>query len=209
MKIAVIGTGNVGGTLGRRWAERGHQVIFGTRNPNSDNVQNLLEAAGSNACAAGAREAVADSEVVVLATPWNVTQQIIESLDNLAGKILIDATNPIGPGLQLTVGTTSSGAEQIAQWAGGARVVKAFNTTGWENMADPIYGGESSTMFICGDDAEAKATATRLAENLGFEVADTGPLTMARNLEPLALVWINLAMGQGRGRDFAFRIVER
>ena len=209
MKIAVIGTGNVGGALGSRWAERGHQVMFGTRNPNSDKVKNLLETAGSNAGAAGIREAGAASDVVVLATPWNTTQQVIESLGDLKGKVLVDAANPIGPGLQLTVGTTSSGAEQVAQWAAGARVVKAFNTTGWENMANPIYEGESSAMFICGDDGEAKATVTQLTEELGFDVVDTGALTMARHLEPLALVWINLAMVQGWGRNFAFKVVKR
>lgn len=209
MKIAMIGTGNVGGALGSRWAKQGHQVIFGTRDPNSDKVQRLLKTAGSNASAAGAGKAVAASDVVVLATPWNATQQVIKSLGNLVGKVFVDATNPIGPGFQLTVGTTSSGAEQIAQWAKGARVVKAFNTTGFENMLDPVYGGEPSVMFICGDDAEAKATVVQLTDNLGFEAVDTGALTMARHLEPLALVWINLAMVQGWGRNFAFKIVTR
>jgi predicted dinucleotide-binding enzyme len=209
MNIAGIGTGNVGGTLGAGWAKKGHQVTFGSRDPNSVKVQDLLKSAGLNAQAATMSEAVAGAEVVVLATPWPATEQVIRSVGNLAGKVLVDATNPIGPGMQLTVGTTSSGAEQIARWAAGARVVKAFNTTGWENMADPIYGGESSAMFICGDDAEAKATVTRLAEDLGFEVADIGTLTMARHLEPLALVWINLAMVQGWGRNFAFKVVKR
>ena len=209
MKIAVIGTGNVGGALGRRWAQKGHQVIFGARNPNSDKVQSLLETAGPKASAAGIKEAAAASDVVVLAVPWNAIQQIIESLGNLTGKVLVDATNPIGPGLQLMVGTTSSGAEQIAGWAEGARVVKAFNTTGWENMANPIYDGEPSAMFICGDGAEAKAAVAQLTEELGFDVVDTGALTMARHLEPLALVWINLAMVQGWERNFAFKIVKR
>lgn len=209
MNIAVIGTGNVGGALGTGWAQKGHRVTFGSRDPNSAKIQDLLQSAGPNAQAATVSEAVAGAAVVVLATPWPATEPVIRSAGSLAGKVVVDATNPLGPGLQLTVGTTSSGAEQVAQWAEGAPVVKAFNTTGFENMANPIYDGEPIAMFICGDDAEAKATVTRLAEDLGFEVADTGALAMARNLEPLALVWINLAIVQKWGRNFAFKIVKR
>jgi NADPH-dependent F420 reductase len=209
MKIAVIGTGSVGRALGTSWAKKGHQVIFGSRDPHSDKVREVLAAAGANASAAGIAEAGAAAEVMVLATPWNTTQQVVEALGNLAGKILVDATNPIGPGFQLAVGTTTSGAEQIAGWAKGARVVKAFNTTGWENMADPIYHGQPITMFICGDDAEVRTVVTGLAEDLGFEVTDTGPLSTARYLEPLAMLWIHLAMVQKQGRQMAFRIVKR
>lgn len=209
MKIAMIGTGNVGGTLGRRWAEIGQQVIFGTRSPDSDKIKALLATAGSNAGAATAEEAVAGTEVVVLATPWNAAQSVIESLGDLSGKILIDCMNPIAPGLQLALGTTTSGAEQIAAWATGARVVKAFNTTGAENMADPIYDGQATTMLICGDDSEAKAVVGQLATELSFEAVDVGPLSAARYLEPFALVWIRLAMVQGLGRNIAFRLVRR
>jgi predicted dinucleotide-binding enzyme len=107
------------------------------------------------------------------------------------------------------VGHTTSGAEQVAAWAMSRRVVKAFNTTGAENMADPIYQSQPITMFICGDDNEAKAAVARLAEELGFEVADTGKLAMARYLEPLAMVWINLAIVQKQGRNMAFKLVRR
>jgi hypothetical protein len=87
--------------------------------------------------------------------------------------------------------------------------VKAFNTTGAENMLDPLYAGDAITMFICGDDPDAKATVTKLAEALGFEVADVGGLETARLIEPLALVWINLAIKQGLGRNIAFKLVRR
>lgn len=209
MKIAVIGTGNVGRALGTSWASKGHEVIFGSRDPHSEKVSQVLAAAGANASAAGLTEAGAVAEVIVLATPWNTNQQVVEALGDVAGKIIVDATNPIGPGFQLTVGTTTSGAEQMAGWAKEARVVKAFNTTGWENMADPIYHGEPATMFICGDDAEAKTVVSGLAADLGFEVADTGPLATARYLEPLAMVWIHLAIVQKQGRQIAFKIVKR
>lgn len=209
MKIAVIGTGNVGTALGKRWAALGHQVTLGTRDPNSDKVKVLLLTGGPNLSAAMVEEAIAGSDVVALATPWPAVQEIAESIEDWGDKIIVDCTNPIGPGLQLAVGGGTSGAEQLAGWARSGRVVKAFNTTGAENMADPIYQSQPITMFICGDDAEAKATVSQLAQALGFEVADTGGLTMARYLEPMAMVWIHLAIVQKQGRNIAFRLVRR
>ena len=164
---------------------------------------------GKSATAVSHQQAVQQAEVVVIATPWSVTEALLTSLSGWAGKIIIDATNPIGPGLQLTVGTTNSGGELVAKWASGGRVVKAFNSTGYNNMVNPVYQGESTTMFIAGDDPVAKAVVTELAQALGFDVADVGNLSMARWLEPLAMVWINLAMAQGLGRDIAFKLVRR
>jgi NADPH-dependent F420 reductase len=209
MKIAVIGTGHVGGTLGSRWARQGHQVVFGTRNPESVKVQELLEISGNQAGAEGLKEAADEADVVVIAVPWSVTQATIEALGDLRGKIVVDCTNPIAPGLQLAMGTTTSGGEQVADWAKGARVVKAFNSTGWENMADPLYQGEPTLMLICGDDEQAKAAVSELTEALGFAAVDLGPLSAARLLEPFALVWIRLAVVQGLGRDFSFKLVKR
>jgi NADPH-dependent F420 reductase len=209
MKIAMIGTGNVGGTLGARWARMGHQVVFGTRSPNSEKVQALLAIAGDNTTAASLNSAAAGAEVVILAVPWSVAEATIAALSNVTGKIVVDCTNPIAPGMQLALGTTTSGGEQMAGWANGGRVVKAFNTTGWENMADPTYDGAPTLMLICGDDGGAKATVTQLTESLGFDVVDLGPLNTSRLLEPFALVWIRLALIQGHGRDIAFRLVRR
>jgi predicted dinucleotide-binding enzyme len=210
MNITIIGAGNVGGTLGRRWAHNGHQVTFGVRDPQSPKVQEVLRAAGANARATSVREAVAAAECILLATPWTATQEVIQTAGNLAGKIVVDCTNPLAPGLRgLALGHTTSGGEQVARWAAGARVVKAFNMTGAKNMANPAYGAQQVTMCICGDDAEAKTTVGGLAAELGFEVIDTGPLTTARYLEPLAMLWIHLAYVQGLGPDFAFKVMRR
>jgi NADPH-dependent F420 reductase len=209
MNIAIIGTGNVGGTLGCRWARNGHAVVFGSRNPNSEKTRVLLENAAGNASSVSPEEAAANAEVIVLAVPWGVAQATIKSLGDLRNKILVDCTNPIAPGLKLAVDSISSGGELVANWASEARVVKAFNATGWENMADPIYQGNPSMMPICGDDDTAKSVVTGLAQELGFEVFDLGSLDAARLLEPFALVWIRLAMIQGLGRDIAFRLVKR
>ena len=209
MRIAVLGTGDVGGALGKRWAEKGHQIIFGSRHPGSNDVRELLAEAGPNAKATGYTQAVQAADVSVLAVPWEAARPLLESVGDWTGRILIDCTNPITPDMQLAVGTTTSAAEQIAGWAQGAYVVKAFNTTGWNNMVDPIYHGERITMFICGDNAKSKDIVTGLAEDLGFEVVDAGDLTAARYLEPLAMLWVDLAVGQKLGRDVAFKLVRR
>ena len=209
MHIAILGTGNVGQALGGGWARRGHNVVFGSREPQAEKAQALVQALGAGVSAESLQTAVNQAEVVVLAIPWRVCQETVTGLTGWDGKILIDAINPIAPGLQLAVGHTTSAAELIAGWAPGARVVKAFNSTGANNMANPVYEGAPITLFIGGDDREAKATVAGLAEGLGFDVADVGGLITARWLEPLAMIWISLAMGQGQGRDIAFKLARR
>jgi 8-hydroxy-5-deazaflavin:NADPH oxidoreductase len=209
MRIGVIGAGSVGGTLGRGWARRGHEVVFGVRDPGRPEVVKLLEAA-EGARAASVAEAAAGGEVVVLATPWGATRDAVQQAGDLAGKVLLDCTNPLKPDLSgLDVPPGSSAAQQIAAWAAGARVVKVFNTTGANNMVEPIYDEQPATMFYCGDDGEAKAVAARLAADLGFEPLDAGPLEKAPLLESLALLWIHLAYGQKLGRDIAFKLMRR
>lgn len=208
MRIGIIGAGNVGGTLGRGWARAGHEVLFGVRDASHPKVVQLLEEKGARAGTVA--EAAAFGEVVVLATPWEDTESAIRSAGGLAGKILFDCTNPLAPQLAgLTLGHETSGGEQVAAWAPGARVVKVFNTTGANNMANPRFPEGAATMFYCGDDPDAKAAAARLAADLGFDPVDAGALSQARLLEPLALLWIRLAYVQGMGREIAFRLMKR
>ncbi len=210
MKIAVIGTGNVGATLGARWAEAGHSVVFGTRDPKARKVAAMLQEAGPNASAATVAKAAAAGEVVVLATPWEATRSAVESAGGLPGKIVIDCTNPIAADLSgLSVGLTTSAGEQVARFAPGARVVKAFNTIGSNVMADPAFKDGAATLLICGDDAEAKKTVSALGRDLGFDVVDAGALTVSRYLEPMAMLWITLAYGRQLGRNIAFRLLRR
>jgi predicted dinucleotide-binding enzyme len=124
---------------------------------------------------------------------------------------VIDATNPVamGSGLLdqgLLVGHESSAGERVAEWAAGARVVKAFNTIGWPIMANPLLTGGPAWLPICGDDPGAKAVVVSLAEELGFDACDVGPLRVARETEPFALLWIRLAFARGMGPHFAFRL---
>ncbi len=210
MKILIVGAGNVGGTLGQRWAQAGHTVVFGTRDPAAAKIQALVEASGPTSSAtADLPTAAKAAELILVATPWPATEATVTSLGELTGKIVVDATNPIGPGFRLETPAAGSGAAAVQSWASGAQVVKAFNTTGYNNMADPHYAGESTTMFICGDDAEAKQTVRELTAELGFDVADVGGLNTAHYLEALAMVWINLAMVQGMGREIALKLVRR
>jgi predicted dinucleotide-binding enzyme len=209
MRIAVIGIGMVGGTLGRRWAQEGQEVMFGVREPASEKVGQLLAEAGANARAGSVAEAAAFGEVVVLATPWSGTEDAIRTAGDLSGKVVLDCTNPLAPDMSGLVGDRSA-AEQVAAWAKGAKVVKIFNSTGFKNMDDPKYGDDRVTMFYCGDDAEAKKVAAGLAEGLGFEPVDAGPLSEARSLEYLALLWIHLAYGPAKlGPGIAFKLIRR
>lgn len=210
MKIGILGSGQVGGTVGARWARNGHTVVFGTRGGRQDAIQELLATAGPNATATGTADAVRSSEVILLATPWDSTQAAIAGAGDFSGKIILDATNPLLPALAgLSVGTTGSGAELIAQWARGASVVKALNSVGYNIMANPSFAQGSAAMFYCGDDASSKKIAASLVSELGFDAIDAGALTQARVLEPLAMLWINLAVKQGFGREIGFRLMKR
>lgn len=208
MKIGIIGAGNVGGALGTRFAQNGHSIIFSSRDPQSAKTQEVVAKAGANARAATVAEAVRDSDVVVLATPWPTTEEAVKSAGDLSGKIVIDTTNPLAADLSgLVVGTTSSAAEQVSSWAPGAKVVKAFNTVGAAVMADTAFSQGKPILFYCGDDADAKQQVATLAAELGFEPQDAGALRQARLLEPFALLWISLAFQQQMGFHFAFHLM--
>jgi predicted dinucleotide-binding enzyme len=210
MNIGIIGAGNVGGTLGKKWAGKGHQVFYGMQRPHEAKVKELLRATGSNARAGSPAEAAAFGEAVVFATPWPATEAAVRSSGDLNGKIVIDCTNPLKPDLSgLEVGQTTSGAEKVAGWAKGAKVFKAFNTTGFNVMADPVINGTRTVMFVCGDDEAAKPAVLRLASDIGFDAVDAGKLSQARLLEPWALLWISLALKGTAGRDFGFALLRR
>ena len=210
MRIAVIGTGSVGGTLGRRWAELGHAVTFGAKDPRDAKAKALVAKIGHRASIASVPEAVADAEVVVLATPASANADAIASAGDLAGKILIDVTNPLKPDLSgLSVGPDTSGAELVAKLASRARVYKALNQTGYENMADPVFSAGRAVMFVAGDDPAGKSAVLKLVGELGFEAIDAGDLRAARLLEPLAMLWIHLMVRRKLGRKFAFALLRQ
>jgi 8-hydroxy-5-deazaflavin:NADPH oxidoreductase len=210
MRIAVIGMGSVGSTLGRRWAELGHAVTFGARNPEDGKAKALVAKIGHGASIAAVATAAAGADVVVLATPANANADAIASAGNLSGKILIDVTNPLKPDLSgLSVGPDTSGAEMVAKLAPGARVYKALNQTGFENMADPVFPKGRAAMFVAGDEPTGKSVVLKLVGELGFEAIDAGDLGVARLLEPLAMLWIHLMVRRKLGRKFAFALLRQ
>jgi predicted dinucleotide-binding enzyme len=188
MKIAIIGAGRVGTTLGDGWTKKGHTIVYGSRDPAKTSI----------------RDAVAQSEVAVLTTPYPGGLDSVAAAGDFGGKPLIDATNPMGGALPGT-----SGAETVAAKAKNAKVVKAFNTTGLENMADPRYGEHRVFMPVASDDAGAREVALKLATDLGFDAVSVGGLSRARQLEPMAGLWIKLAMQLGHGRGIAFGMLRR
>lgn len=208
MKIAIIGAGGVGASLGSTWAAKGHAIRYGARDPSSAKLQAAL-AATAGAQALSIAEAVAWADAVVLATSWGGAQDALTAGGDFAGKPLLDATNPLTPSFQLAIGHGTSGGEQVQAWAPSASVVKIFNTTGLENMANPVYPQGRAAMVYAGGDAHAKQTAAALAADLGFEPLDLGGLDGARYLEPAAMVWIKLAIVQKLGRGIAFGLMRR
>jgi predicted dinucleotide-binding enzyme len=201
MRIAIIGAGSVGSTLGNAWHRRGHEVTYGVRNPADPKYASLRAQATTNA------QATADADVVVLCTPWQGTRQAVTSCGDLAGKVLIDCTNPLTADFTaLEVGHTTSGAEQIASWAPAARVCKGLNQIGAPMMDSPALPS-APVMFVCGDDDAAKATTASLVGELGFETVDAGELTMARLLEPYGLLWIHLALRRGFRTNWGFGLL--
>lgn len=213
MNVAIIGAGHVGSALGRSWAKAGHSIIYGVRNPGGGKTQPPTFSGVSSRLIP---DAVRAGDVVVLATPWNAIPDVAAALGDVKGKIIIDCTNPLtlSPegSLGLELGSTTSGAEEIQRLLPTAQVAKAFNTYGWENFensAYPAYGGLKPVMFHCSDSDEAKEAVAKLATDLGFEPVDTGGLGMARSLEPLALLWIRLAIRDGRNPNFVWGVMRR
>jgi predicted dinucleotide-binding enzyme len=206
MEIAIIGAGNVGKALGTGWRKAGHQVLFGMRDPAGEKAAAVK---AEEFAVASPREAAAQASVIVLALPWRGIEDSVKALGPLGGKIVVDATNPLSPSLDLAIGHNDSAGETVARNAPGAKVVKAFNTTGFGNMSNSAYPGGKLMMTVAGDDAAAKLTVMSLATDLGFDPVDAGPLVMSRYLEPLAMVWIKLAMAQKMGSNFGFAILRR
>jgi predicted dinucleotide-binding enzyme len=206
MKIAIVGSGHVGHALGGAWRSCGHKITFAVRDPASKKAKQL---AGEGFEVAAIAEAAKPADAIMLAVPWGEIANVIETLGPLSGKIVIDATNPLTPDLEMALGFDDSAGETVGLLAQGARVVKAFNTTGAENMAKAKDFAARPLMPVAGDDAQAKAAVAKLAEELGFEAIDAGPLKMSRYLEPMALLWIKLAHAQKMGTRHAVALVRR
>jgi hypothetical protein len=208
MRVAIIGTGNVGSAIAHGLKGKGHAVTLGARDPRSSEVAALAAATG--AAAALPAEAAKIADVVILALPWSAAETAIRSLGDLSGKTVIDCMNPLGMvdgALGLTIGHTTSGGETVAGWLPGAHVVKTLNQVGAEIMAKNNHLPHRPVTFMAGDSEAAKQQVAGLLTDLGFEPLDAGGITKARLLEPFGMLWINQALFRGKGRNWAFAAV--
>jgi predicted dinucleotide-binding enzyme len=205
MKIAIIGTGNVGGALATKWANAGHEIFLGVQDLNQFKGQNLLN--NPNTRAMSVQEAVTAAECILLATPAQAAIDVAKNLGDTSGKIIIDAMNILmkkGP-----AGFTTT-ADAILAHTSTRDIVKCFNTTGYNNMVNSMYGDTALDLFVAGDSTKGKEAAKQLAKDAGFaNCYDIGGNDKFELMEQFAWFWINLAMFQGQGREIGFKLLKR
>lgn len=205
MKIAIIGTGNVGSALAAKWAIRGHEIYLGVRDLNNFKGKELLKNPSIKAFLVD--EAVKHAEIILLSTPATAVMDVVKSLGDTTGKIIIDSMNIIGGRGPAGYKNTT---DAILDNTGTRDVVKCFNTTGYNNMMNPVYGGLSIDLFVAGDSEKGKTAAIQLAKDAGFaECYSIGGNDKFELMEQFAWFWINLAMFQGQGREIGFKLLKR
>ncbi|AEE51126.1 NADPH-dependent F420 reductase [Haliscomenobacter hydrossis] len=205
MKIAIIGTGNVGGALATKWAQCGHTILLGVKDIDNFKGKALLN--NPNTTVHAIASAVQQAEVILLATPATAVVEVCQSLGDTTGKVIIDAMNIImgrGPA------GFSNTSDAILAHTATQDVVKSFNTTGYNNMENTEYQGQAIDMFVAGSSEKGKEVAIQLAKDAGFaDCYDVGGNDKFQLMEQFAWFWINLAMFQGQGREMAFKLLKR
>lgn len=202
MKIGIIGSGDVGQSLAKGLAALGHQVMIGTRDPKKNELLHFKDRIGKKISLGTTTEAANFGEICILAIAWHAGEDVIAQIrPQLAGKIVIDVTNPLvfsdsGPP-QLAVGHTISGGEIVQQSLPDSHVVKALNTINHENMVNPKYKSGTPTMFICGNNKSAITHSVELLTELGWkDIVDLGGIEKSRLLEPLCLLWVEYGIAR-------------
>jgi predicted dinucleotide-binding enzyme len=205
MKIAIIGTGNVGGALASGLTKAKHEVIFGVRQP-TENFKGKELAYELNIPVFTIQDAVAKSDVIILSTPAQIAHEIARQLGDVKEKIIIDTMNAVF----MKPAHYTNTSDAILDNCNCTDVVKCFNSTGFENMLNPIYNGEGIDMFVAGNSEKGKAVASQLAKDIGFATCyDFGGNDKFYALEQFAFAWINLAIVQKHGRNLAFKLIKR
>ena len=214
MKIGILGTGEVGQSLGHGFIRRGDDVKMGSREAGGEKARAWVAKMGKGASEGTFADAAKFGDVVVLATLWSGTENALRlaGADNLAGKVVIDATNPLifAPGKppSLALGHTDSGGEQVQRWLPKSRVVKCFNIVGNAHFVHPDFPNGPPDMFLCGNDPDARETVARICRDFGWPVIDIGGIEGARLLEPICILWVLYGI-QTNTWNHAFKLLRK
>jgi len=202
LTIAVLGAGNIGGTLGRKWIAAGHRVAFGVNDPSGSRAQALRAEAGDRVMIGSLADALAvNPDVVVMALPGGVMDATITTYAaQLDGRMIIDTANRMGGGAMNSFATFREHTPR-------ARVFRAFNSLGWENFADPLLDGVSADLFYCGPDGEARAIIEQMIADVGLRPMCLGDVDQVGLVDSVAALWFALALGQKKGRHLAFKVL--
>ncbi len=194
--IAIIGTGEVASALGPRFAEQGFTVVYGSRDPDRDEVRELVARSGSDASATGQVAAAAAGDIVVLAVPGLLVGEIVQSLGDLGGKLVIDPTNPLRRvDGRFEHAAETSNTELIQGLLPRADVVKAFSTINVSTMIDPSTAGGPVTVPLAGNSSAAKRQVARIVTAMGLSPIDVGDARDARWVEGMLILWNNNRYG--------------
>jgi hypothetical protein len=208
MRIAIVGSGLMGGKLGTVLARAGHEVVFSYAR-SAEKLERLAGEAGGNARSGSPADAVRDADAVLFAVHWSRVDDVLRACGDLADKVIVTCSLPMNDDdTELVVGTTSSGAEQLAEKVPQARIVAAFNTVPSEvlfRVFERAGDAPRPSLVYCGDDDRAKAVASTLIRDAGFDPVDAGPLRIARYAEPFALLVAQLAYEGTRGPQMAYQ----
>jgi predicted dinucleotide-binding enzyme len=216
MKVGIIGSGVVGQALGKAFAELGNQVMLATRDPNSGKVHDWITKTGKGVMAGTFEETVRFGEILVVCSLFRAVQDIIKlaGKDNFKGKIVIDTTNPIADEppvngvLKYTTGNRESAGELIQKWLPDSYVLKAFNSVGNNLMFRPKFEEGQPTMFICGNNSEAKNKVTQILKDFGWDVMDSGSIEASNALEGLCIIWCARGFLEGQW-NHAFKLLKK
>jgi 8-hydroxy-5-deazaflavin:NADPH oxidoreductase len=202
MKIAILGAGNIGGTLGKKWLAAGHEVIFGVRDSHSPKTKASLENAGGKIRAVSVEEAVRFGDVILVSVPWNAVPELVAShAEGFEHKIVLDATNNFA-------GPVINNIERIREKAPSAAIYRAFNSLGWEVFANPKFGSTSADMFYSGPDSAQRQVVESLIQDIGVRPIWVGDNDQVALVDGAGVLWTTLIRRGGWPRHIALKLLE-
>ena len=202
LAVAVLGAGNIGGTLGKKWSAAGHTVRFGVHDPTGKHAQALRAELGDLAVIGTIEDALqGNPDVVLIALPGGTVESTVQSYGaQLNGRIIIDAANRMGKDAMHSLAS-------FQQYAPEAHVYRAFNSLGWENFAEPTFNGIQADLFYCGPDGATRTKVEQLIADVGLRPMYLGGSEQMGLLDSIASLWFTLALGQKKGRHLAFKVL--